>query len=327
MMYKTIYTIAALLTFLFSGCEKHFNLDKYRNPEIEKMLVVNSILCPDSVIGVSVTRPYFFSSSHMSFASVKSLDVSVSRAGIERETLVYDECSGLYISGHRPSEGEILKLEIRDGSDIVVSCDTIPYKVEIEKVEATVEGPMHIYWDNDYLFTYQITFQDPSQEDNYYFLAIEDNPIIDTFQVMGQVDYTADYVFQVLANMINRYIQGWKPEGVLGYPFCDKGIDGMRYTLTVNEILQSPWVERIDKMPRKVALYSISKAYFEYMVSVLSMDYDESALQGSLLSLGLLEPERIFSNIKGGAGLMGSYNLSVRDVDLLELAGGWPERR
>ena len=66
-------------------------------------------------------------------------------------------------------------------------------------------------------------------------------------------------------------------------------------------------------------------AYFEYMVSVLSMDYEEVSLKGELLSLGLVEPGTIFSNIEGGAGLMGSYNLSTFQVDLLELNGGWPE--
>ena len=59
------------------------------------------------------------------------------------------------------------------------------------------------------------------------------------------------------------------------------------------------------------------------MVSVLAMDYDESALKGNLLSLGLMEPNKIYSNIEGGAGLMGSYNLTTKKVDLLQLSGGW----
>ena len=131
----------------------------------------------------------------------------------------------------------------------------------------------------------------------------------------------------MLANTINQDIQGWQPDGVAyGYPFSDKGISGERYTITVNEILQTPWVGGIERLPRKIKLYSISKSYFEYMVSVLAMDLDESALKGNLLSLGLMEPTRIYSNIEGGAGLMGSYNLSTAEVDLLELTGGWPSK-
>lgn len=323
---RYIFSATAIISLsVAGGCKQDLNLDEYRNPEIEKMLVVNSILNPDSVIGVSVTHPYFFSDPHIGFSPVTSLDVQIAKDGGEWESLVYDAKTKLYVSDCRPVAGETLSLKINDGPEVVCSCDTIPRKVEIESVEVTGEGPIHIFWDNDYRFTYKITFQDAPDEDNFYFLNIEDNGRRDDFSQIGQIDYTVDYVFQVLANTINQDIQGWQPDGVVdGYPFSDKGISGERYTITVNEILQTPWVGGIERLPRKVKLYSISKSYFEYMVSVLSMDLDESALKGNLLSLGLMEPTKIYSNIEGGAGLMGSYNLSTAEVDLLEQTGGWP---
>lgn len=55
-----ILLTAMLVILLFSGCEQDLNLNDYRNSDIENMLVVNSILNPDSLIGVSVTHPYFF---------------------------------------------------------------------------------------------------------------------------------------------------------------------------------------------------------------------------------------------------------------------------
>lgn len=39
-----------------------------------------------------------------------------------------------------------------------------------------------------------------------------------------------------------------------------------------------------------------------------------------------MEPTKIYSNIDGGTGLMGSYNLSTVNIDLLQLAGGWPSK-
>lgn len=318
--------VAAIIMTSLLGCEKDLNLDKYRNPEIEKMLVVNSILNPDSIIKVSVTNPYFFSETHLAFNPVESLDVKITSDEYIWEALTYDAESKLYLSKRKPCAGEMLRLEIAGREGRVSSCDTVPHKVEIEKVEATVEGPIHIFWDKDYRFTYNITFRDTPGENNYYFLAIEDDSLPYEFSEMGQVDYTIDYVFQVLASMINNDIQGWQPEGIFGYPFSDKGIDGKEYTLTVAEVLQIPWIEMIEKLPRKIKLYSISKSYFEYMVSVLSMDYEDVALKGNLLSLGLMEPDKIFSNIKGGAGLMGCYNLSSHRIDLLQLVGGWPSK-
>jgi len=308
----------------FPGCEQDLDLDKYKNPEIEKMLVVNSILNPDSVIGVSVTHPYFFSDSHVAFSPVTNLEVQAAGEDREWETLIYDDKTGIYLSKYKPVAGEALKLRVEQRTGIVCSCDTVPYKVAIEGIEVSGEGPMHIYWDNDYRFTYKITFRDIPGKDNFYFLEIMDDAQRWEFSQMGQVDYTADYVFQELANMINQDIQGWQPDGVFGYPFSDKGINGETYTITVSEVLQHPSVGMIKKLPRRVNLYSISEPYFKYMVSVLSLDCNGSALKGNILSLGLMEPDRIYSNIEGGTGVMGSYNLSTSHVDLLLQTGGWP---
>lgn len=325
LMYIILLTVT-LVMLLFSGCEQDLNLNDYKNSDIENMLVVNSILNPDSLIGVSVTHPYFFSDKHITFKPITDLNVQVAGESGEWEKLLYNEDSGLYLSKEQPIEGELYKINVIGSSDAAYSYDVIPHKVAIEKVEATGEGPIHIFWDTDYRFTYKITFQDTPYKENFYFLAIEDDALVDEFSQMGQVDYTTDYVFQVLANTINQDIQGWQPDGVFGYPFSDKGIEGELYTITVNEVLQTPWVGMIKRLPRKIKLYSISKSYFEYMVSVLSMDYDESALKGNLLSLGLMEPTKIYSNIDGGTGLMGSYNLSTVNIDLLQLAGGWPSK-
>lgn len=312
-----------LLATFMTSCEQELNLDKYRDAEVEKMLVINSILNPDSLIGISVTHPFFFSTPHMKFDPVSGLDVQVSVQDGDWETLTFDDESGLYLSDLSPLPGEVIRIRTGEDGLSVCACDTIPYRTDIQNVEVTWEGPMHIYWDNDYRFTYKITFQDTPGEENFYFLAIEDDALPWEFSMMGQPDYTSDYVFQVLANMINGDINGWQPEGVFGYPFCDKGIDGQCYTITVNEVLQSPFTDYIEKLPRKVSLYTISHPYFEYMVSILAMDYDETALKGSLLSLGLLEPEKIYSNIEGGAGIMGSYTLSTVKIDILKEMGGW----
>lgn len=319
--------VTATLAIITTACEQNLMLDEYRDAEIEKILVVNSILNPDSVIGVSVTHPYFFSDAHTSFNPVTGLDIKVAGSDGEWETLMYNKSNKLYVSNRKPNAGEVLRLKVDDGLRMAISCDTVPRKVEIESVTVTGEGPIHIFWNRDYRFSYRITFKDTPGEENFYFLSVGEYLIPGEFTIMGQMDYTTDYVFQVLADMVNRNVRGWRPDGVLGYPFCDKGIDGQRYTITVNEVQQMPPVGIIRTLPREIKLYAISKPYFEYMVSVLSMDYDESALTGNLLSLGLIEPDKIYSNIEGGAGLMGSYNLSVARVDLLELTGGWPTKQ
>lgn len=325
-MKPTIRNISILFVLsLIMGCERDLDLSKYRDPETEKMLVVNSILNPDSVIAVSVTNPYFFSQQHLSFQPVLGLDVSISRESGIWETLKYDSISKTYKSQSKPQADEILNLKVSGHSQSAFSCDSIPRKVEIEDIQVKGEGPMHIYWDKDYKFTYKITFHDTPGRENYYFLSVKEDYSGNEFSQMGQIDYSQDYVFQILANIINSEMQGWQPDGGFGYPFSDYGIDGDTYTITVTETLQNPWTEMIKKLPRKINLYAISKAYYDYMLSVIALDYDESSLKGDLLSIGLIEPTPIFSNINGGTGIMGSYSLFTKRIDLLEITGGWPK--
>lgn len=309
---------------LIPSCERDFSLDAFRDRDTDEMLVVNAIFNPDSVIKVSVTHPFFFSEPHTSYPPVRDLEVMVSENGGDWKCLGFDTAARLYTCEKRPDAGSTVRLRISGSGREVSAIDTVPHKVPIERVEVTGEGPMHIYWDNDYRFTYRITFQDPPGENNFYFLAVDSDALGYEFSQMGQVDYTLDYVFNVMAEMINKDIQGWRPDGVFGYPFSDKGIDGQRYTLTVSEILQSPWTQMIKKLPRRINLYAISRPYFEHMVSILSQDYDQVALKGNLLSLGLMEPTRIYTNIESGAGLLGCYNLSCVRLDLLQHTGGWP---
>lgn len=279
---------------------------------------------------VSVTNPYFLTTTHTRFPPVDGLDVRVSGASGEWHSLDFDRASGLYVSRQKPVAGETVGIRIRRGEELVCCADEVPRKVEIENVAVSQEGPMHIYWDDDYRFNYRITFTDTPGEENYYYLHIvedrealyQDGNVI--FSWLGQIDYSYDYVFQVLADMVNSDMQGWNASQVAyGYPFSDKGIDGQQYTLSVSEIQQHPWTGLIKKLPRIIRLYSVSKAYFEYMVNVLRMDYYEDALRGDLLSLGLVEPDKVYSNIEGGTGLMGSYNLNVWKIDILEQTGGW----
>ena len=62
------------------------------------------------------------------------------------------------------------------------------------------------------------------------------------------------------------------------------------------------------------------------MVSVLSMDYDESAFKGNLLSLGLMEPPKFIPTYQVVLGIMEPYCLSTMEIDLLEHTGGWPKK-
>lgn len=55
---------SALLALLTTSCYHEVDLDDFKNNEGKNLLTLNSLICPDSVIAVSATRPYFFSDKH-----------------------------------------------------------------------------------------------------------------------------------------------------------------------------------------------------------------------------------------------------------------------
>lgn len=327
---KTItHIILSGLCLPFLSCESDINLDSYRNPEVEKTVVINSIVNPDSIIEVSASHPYFFSDIHKDFSPIKNLEIKLFINGVFSGQMIYDGEKGTYSSGLKPEEGDVVEISVSDskkGYDLS-ACDTIPAKVRIENVTVMREGPIHIYWDNDYRYTYSITFSDPANEKNYYFLSVEKSAGSTPNSLEGEKVFSDEYVFLKLAEIINSSVPGWSPTALNGLPFSDSGIDGKTYTLTVKEILQNinPWYQPKD-MPRDIRLYSISQSYYNYMVSILAGDFEEDTLHGTLLGIGLGEPSRIFSNVKGGAGILGCYSLDQIRIDLIKETGQFGEK-
>lgn len=89
------------------------------------MLVVNSLLNHDSVIGVSVTKPYFFTDAHLLFNPVTGLEVEVSMDEGEWERLAYDSESGLYSSHRKPSAGERVRIRVNGEEQMLRSSDVV----------------------------------------------------------------------------------------------------------------------------------------------------------------------------------------------------------
>jgi len=133
------------------------------------------------------------------------------------------------------------------------------------------------------IFNYAITFKDPADLENYYFLMSEslyfecDDPII------GENDSPLDAVY----SDNSRY-----------FMFSDKSISGKEYTLTCSFKISSYY---FDNRINKVCLYSISKDYYLYLLS-LYKKYE--GLNGTLEEFGLAEPKFIYSNVNPGVGIV-----------------------
>ena len=73
-----------------------------------------------------------------------------------------------------------------------------------------------------------------------------------------------------------------------------------------------------NEKPIKIQLFAISKDYYYYLVDVARLQGD-SGISSGLIDIGAVEPIKIFSNIDGGVGIMGAYNLSEKCVDIIQI--------
>lgn len=326
---KPLYILLA--TLCLASCYDEIDLDDYREEEGKNLLTLNSIVNPDSTVSVVATRTYFFSDIHNSPSYVSDLDMQLEVNGAQREKMIFNKERNLYESTVRPQEGDEVSIRALYNEQEVVCSDKMPRKVPIGSIRVERQGPMHIYWNNDYIFTYRIAFTDVPGTDNYYFLQY-DAPATYEDRVdgvtMGERDFTYEFVFQQLADQINATIPGWEPYSPHGLPFSDRGIDGRTHTLVVKEIVQdSPGssLSRRKRMNRKFQLYSISKAYYNYLVSILCNNSDDGGIHGGMIDLGISDPVQIYSNINGGTGILGSYVLDEKVVDILKTVGPFPK--
>lgn len=144
--------------------------------------------------------------------------------------------------------------------------------------------------------------------------------------LMGERDYSQEYVFQQLARQINTSLPGWEPYSSRGLPFSDQGINGQRHTLVVREILQrSPGssLPTDEELQRRFRLFAITSGYYRYLVSIISNQSDDSGLHGGLIDMGLTEPLKIYSNVSGGTGIVAGCTLSEQVVDVAAAAGSF----
>ncbi len=328
MKYTSIKLLSgALCATMLSSCYQDIDLDKYKGQNGEHLLTINSIVNPDSTIAAAATKTYFFSDVHNSRDYVNDLAISIKVNGNDVGEMKFNPTTNLYVSDVKPSENDVVELSTVYMDEKVTCRDKVPSKVAIESASASRQGPVSIYSDRDYIITYKITFTDPSDTRNYYFLDYDQENSSKSV-MMGERDYTFEYVFQQLANRVNANIPGWEPYSPDGLPFTDDGIEGKTHTLVVKEILQGGYgtdLTRYSEMKRRFKLFSISEDYYEYLLSVLYNDTDSDGLHGGMIDLGIAEPMKYFSNIIGGVGIFAAYALDEVKLDVIQVCGKFPK--
>ena len=120
------------------------------------------------------------------------------------------------------------------------------------------------------------------------------------------VDFASEPIFANKITILDKVMGNDWLSGGQGRPFSDELFNGKEYTMKLDNgySYSSESSEPIMPDSMRVYLYAISESYYKYMLALASLQ-DES-LNNDLADIGLAEPVRVFNNIEGGVGILGT---------------------
>ncbi len=331
-MKRTIqYILYCVLCLLTTSCFQEVDLSELRP---EPKLVLNCLVQPNEPVKATLTRTWFYQEQTKDIA-VTDADVKLYVNDQLQETLSWELNEDSYFtianycSDYIPQEGDKIRIEAyKEGfHNTVVGEEVIFKKPQLKAFEVYEDS---IRYNNGSLmnYRYHVTFQDNADEVNYYMIGIQlgtpkydlldKKPVYQGYYVWNDIsflDYKSDPLF---ANQLSVLDHVTNNDLFLGdvQPFSDEMINGREYTIHIassyyygyyygdygGSYSEPTEVQLPDSA--KVYLYAISPDYYNYLIGLNAIN--DSRFEYHLAHVGLAEPIRVWSNIEGGTGILGT---------------------
>ena len=305
---KNVLFVASFIALLY-GCD-----DRSRDVEIFEpreehaaQLVLKSLLCPDSVVSITVHHTVAANTpwSEIQYTYiVDSATVALYEDSALVEILPHSH-DGIYTSasGYRPKplRRSHFVVSAQDYDTAYNLPETIPDTVDIASVAFIDSVGAYLpqnynYFLEDYgqtISRLQFSFRDPAAAHNYYALR----PVL----VEGDTFVPTDNPFAALTDNI-----GGCP--FMGQPACidDACFAGATPWVNIDVIPYYDWYTINNMSGIRVGLASVSEAYYKR-----SLSYENYvALNDNIFQ----EPYNVYSNIQNGYGLVAAYHDNPRLV-------------
>ena len=312
--------ISLAFGLLLTGCYQDFEPDLYEEP----VVCLSALLKVGEPISVQVTHTWRYDQTPTNIVNaddvkIDNADVTLIVNGQEIEHLVYKEdaqYAGNYI--------------VREGDSVTINVSTSTYGNATASVEVPVTVPIdnisHVVLsaNGEYILNkrieaaidFQMTFTDPAKTQNYYMAGLER----EIYGPAGNVFWMSlDYNREPLFNEIFTPLEALMGD-TGGYTmFTDRSIDGQSYPLTMATRLHyivNTTDPNTEPNMLTFKLYSISKSYYDYLLSVYQVD---DSFNGQLGDFGLSEQRHTYSNVSTGAGIVAACAIDSRAVNLTEI--------
>ena len=296
-----------------ASCIDQINADL---PPPPKVLVVNSILNPDSVFRAQVS--WVTSTTDSSSRLLATARVYLLTPGRSAE-LLRNQGKGRYASSTRPATGVpyTLRAEAND-YPAVTATDTLPAAVPIQ--EAWYSYPTGTDNNNELLGTIVVRFNDPAQTENFYeIIAFQEQYLLR----YSRLDQSQDFVLDARSNaaLVAEGDAEFNPATLV---FSDKLFNGQAFELRAsfapyghNGNLTNGQYTVTGNV--RLVLRSVSRSYYQYRKSWTRHLYNQGVkgIGGSLAqTLFLGDPTRMYSNVNGGYGVVVGYAATSKILPL-----------
>ncbi|MDR2840694.1 MAG: DUF4249 domain-containing protein [Paludibacter sp.] len=328
---KKLFNILLLLPVLtLFQCENpiDFDLDL-----VESKLVLQSLLTSTENVSVQLSASRFFLDESDKFRKINNATILLFKDDVIIDTLhrsAEDE-GGYYFSDYIPQAGDHLKLQaaapgfesVESEITVValpnlVSAEVLDIKCRAQTVEWLISHqPYRTYIDTViYYLTANITLTiaDTPEIDEYYniILYLKTNYIDGTSELTRFPFESKNIVFS--SNEVNVDMFGGGEMAKNYNIFSDELFAGRNYSITVNlpeNFYSYFWPESITKSQYLIVeLHSVSKDYYFYRLTAAK------AYNGMDMGGMFGEPVQVYSNVKNGIGVVGSYNVVRKEIKL-----------
>ncbi len=295
-----------VIFFLLTNCQKKIDLNL---PAQEQKIVINGVLAADSTVKINITKSINTTDNNSKVPIVTNAQINLLKNGVFIEKLIYDQ-KKFYISKTKISDNQQYTLKI--------SADNKNFDIEVKVPQKThfakIKNLNYDKQDNNYVLNLQIA---DKSEDNYY--------IISTFTLLPQARYkqtslndsislTKNYIN--LTSKMSRdpyldHLVNFYPYFSYAIMFNDALFAGDIFDknfLIKNNFYIDTSAVHIDSITVYFQLFSISKDLYNFFISY--QKYAQS------FNKPFSEPVNIYSNIKGGAGILCGLSSTIDSVKL-----------
>ncbi|UOQ55001.1 DUF4249 domain-containing protein [Hymenobacter cellulosivorans] len=294
---KCVIILLAGGAVVLPGCIDQIDADL---PEPPKKLVLNSILTPDSVFRVQVSR--VTSTLDSSSRVLSTAKVYLLQPGRPAELLA-SEGKGLYSLPSKPASLAPYTLQADlEGYPTAQASDTIPTRVPID--EAWYSFPTGTDRNNELLGTIVVRFTDPAAQTNFYEISCYQENQGLTLDVRGNAALAAEDDKE------------FEPQSLV---FSDRLFNGQAFELRGSFLTHGHTGGGSSGPPTTrdplLVLRTVSRAYYQYRKSWTRHLYNQGT-KGDTYNLNQLlflgDPSTMYSNVAGGYGVVAGYSQNTQ---------------